>query len=141
MRCAVVDIQPSRKAHTTFNVIAFFEARMTCQSSNRLFDSFGDLMQGLARFNPLLCPLPDLSVYFGCLTILVEEVVVHAVEMSLLFTSGSICIFIPVLDFFASRILLVCEELADWYARRIRLSIWGSLLLFLGLLLFLLLSG
>src|SRR2546423_384752 len=44
MCCTVVDVQPCRKAHPTFNVVTFFEARVTCQGPDGLFDSFSYLM-------------------------------------------------------------------------------------------------
>src|SRR5436309_9550143 len=141
MCCTVVDVQTSGEAHAPFEIVAFFEPRVTRQSSDGLFDTFSYLVQSLTRLHPFLSPLPDLSVYFGCLTILVQEIVVHAVKMPLLFARGAVGIFVLVLDFFAHGVLLVCEELADWYSRRIRLSIWRSLLLLLGPLLFLLLCG
>ena len=101
MCCTVVDVQSSGEAHAPLEIVAFFESRVTRQSSDGLFDTFSYLVQSLARFHPFLCPLPDLPVYFGCLTILVQKVVVHAVKMPLLFARGAVRIFVLVLDFFA----------------------------------------
>src|SRR5262245_53682113 len=87
----------------------------------------------------LLCILADLPMDLGSITILGEEVVIHAVQIPLFLICCSIGIIILVLDNLPLRKLVVGKQGRKKNPRRLTLRLCRSLLL-LWLSLFLLLG-
>jgi hypothetical protein len=111
------------------------------QSTDRVFDSFRDLGEGLTRSDVLLRILTDLTVNLSALTVLCQEVVVHTVEVALLFVGGTVGIVVQVLADLTLGVLVVGEEIRDGDTRRLALNLGTTLLLLLRLALLLLFGG
>lgn len=137
----VVDAQPTRETHATLEVVSFLQTLMTRQSSHRLFNALCDLCQGLAGLDILLRILADLTVNLGALAVLLQEVIVHAVEIALLLVRGAIGIVVLVFDDLAFGVCVIGEEVGHGYPRRRALDLGAALLLLLGLALLLLFGG
>ena len=136
----VVNTQPARETHSTLEVITLFQALMARQRTDRIFNTLRNLRQGLTGFDVLLRILTDLTVDFGTLAVLLEPIIVHAVEIPLLLIGSAIGILILVFFNLALGELVVGEEIRDGNPGRRALHFRTALLL-LGLALFLLLSG
>lgn len=145
IRCVVsgtvVDAQTARETHTALEVVAFLKTLVTSQSTHRILDALSNLRQGLARLDGLLRILTDLTVHLGTLTVLLQEIIVHAVEITLFFVGRTVQIIILVLDDLALRILLAGEELRQRDPRGLALNFGTTLLLLLRLALLLFLGG
>ena len=135
----MVDAQPSRKANTTPNVIPLFETLMARQIPDPILNTLRDLGQSLPWLDVLLRPLPDLPVDLRSLSILGQEVVVHAVEVALLLAGRAVVVLISVLVDFTFGELPVREEVGHGHGRRrcLPFGCSGLLLLLWLLLLFL----
>ena len=140
MRRTMIKTQPARESHATLDVIALLQALMACQRTNRILDALRDLRQGLSGLDILLGILADLAVDLGALPVLLQPVIVHAVEISLLLAGGAVRILILVLDDLAFGELVIGEERRERNTRRVALHLSGALLL-LGLALLLLFRG
>ena len=143
MRSDVVQVDARGESNPAFDVVSFFQAIVTCQSSYTIFNSFRYLRQRLSRLDILLRPLSDLSVDLGTLAIVIEPVNLHTIEMSLFFVCGSIIVFISVIDDLTLWILAVWKEVGEQYSGRVALGLGdtASSLLLLWLSLFLLFCG
>lgn len=97
MSRAVVDTKTTREAHATLEVIAFFQALVTGQGTDRVFNALRNLSQGLARSNVLLRILTNLTVNLSTLAVLCQKVIVHAIEIPLLLVGGTVGILVQVL--------------------------------------------
>lgn len=141
MRSAVVEAQTAGETHATLDVVPFFQSLMTSQRADGILDPLRDFNQSLAGLDVLLRPLPDLAVRFSGLAILLKEVIVHAVEITLLLIGSPVRVLILVLANLSFRVLIVGEELGHRHAWRRCLLLLSSLLLLLRLALLLLFRG
>lgn len=138
VRRAVVDTQPAGEAHASQKVVPLLETRVAGQGTNAVLDGLRDLDQRLAGLDELLRILADLAVNLGSLAVLLQEVVVHPVEVALLLVGCAVRILVLVLDNLAFGELVVGEEGGDGDPWRFGLLLRASLLLLrLALLLFL----
>ena len=140
----MVEVQPRGKADSTFDVVAFLKAWMARQRAHTVLYALSDLREGFARLDELfLRPLPHLSVHFGTIPVVGQEVGIHAVEVTLFFGCGAVGVAANVFDFLADRVAVVGKELGEGDTWRVGLgdcACRGLLLFLLGLpLLFLLL--
>lgn len=134
----VVDTQTTRESHTTLNVITLFQTRVTSQSTNRVLNTFRDLCESLTGLNVLLGILAHLTVHLRTLTVLLQEIIVHAVQVSLLLAGRTVRVVVFVFADLALGELAVGEEGRQGDARRGALDLGATLLLLLGLALLLL---
>lgn len=134
----MVKIEARGEAHARLDGITFREAIVTDQSTDTVFDAIGDLGQRLARLDVALGPLTNLSVGFGSVTVINEEIRIEVVQVTLFLVRRSKAVLIEVLNFLALGIDLVGEEVGDQNAWGVSLGC-GSLLLLLGLSLLVLL--
>ena len=93
----MIDAKPSRKAHSSFNIVSLFQAWVARQCSHTIFDTLSNFCQGHSRLDVLLCPLPDLPMDFGSMPIFSEKIVVHAIKMTLLLVRCPEVVLITVL--------------------------------------------
>ena len=110
---AVVDAQACGEPHAAFDVVSFFKAGMARQRPYAVLDPLGDFRQSLTRFDVSLCPLPHLPVDFGTLTILLQEIIVHPVEMALLLTGGPEMVVVGVIAQLTLGVLAIGEKGGD----------------------------
>lgn len=82
---------------------------MTHQTSRTILDAINNLQQRLTRLDVSLRPLTNLTMCFGCLTVIREEVAIQVVEVTFFFAGGSISILILVFDLFALGVGIVRE--------------------------------
>lgn len=137
----MVDAQATREPHATLDVITFLQTGMAGQSAHRVFNALSDLRQGLARSDVLLCILANLAVDLGTLAVLLQEVIVHAIKVPLLFVGGAVGVVVLVLDNLSLGVLAVGEQVGHGNARRRALDFSATLLLLLRLALLLFLGG
>lgn len=137
----VVDAQTAREAHTTLEVITFLQTLVACQGTYRIFNAFRNLGQGLTGLDVLLRILADLTVDLGTLAILLQEVIVHAIEITLLLVGGAVGVIVQVFADLALGVLVIGEKVGDGDPWRGALDLGATLLLLLGLALLLLLGG
>lgn len=136
----VVNAETTRESHTSLDVVSLLQSWVAGQGANRILDALRNLRESLTRLDVLLSILADLAMDLSSLTVLLQEVVVHAVEVTLLFIGGPVGVVVLVLDNLSLRILVVREELGDRDTGRRTLDLCTSLLL-LGLALLLFLGG
>ena len=141
VRGAVVDAETAGETHTALDVVTLLQALVAGQCTDRILDALRDLRQGLAGLDVLLRILADLTVHFGTLAVLLQEVIVHAVEIALLLIGGSVRVLVLVFDDLAFGVLVVGEQVGHGNAGRRALNFSTALLLLLGLALLLLLGG
>lgn len=141
VRSTVVDTQTTWETHPALEIISFLQALVTRQGSHRVFNSFRDLCQGLTGLDILLRILADLAVDLGALAVLLQEVIVHAVEIALLLVGGAVGILVLVFHDFAFGVCVVGEEVGHRYPWWRALDLCAALLLLLGLALLLLFGG
>lgn len=142
----MVDAETGRKSNPTFDVVPFLQAPVASKSTGTIFDALCNFRQTHTRLDMGVAPFADLTVGLGTLTIFLEEVVVHAIEVSLLFIRRSIGIVILVFNLFTHRVDIIREEPADEDSWWVRLDLCAACttacsLLLLGLPLLLLLCG
>lgn len=106
---AVVDAQTAGETHATFEVVALLKTLVTGQSADGVLNTLRDLRQGLAGLDVLLRILADLTVNLGTLAILLQEVIVHAVEIAFFLVGCAIRVLILIFDDFAFGVLAVRE--------------------------------
>ena len=139
VRRTVVDTQPTRESHTTLDIVPLFQTLVAGQGTDRILNTLRNLRQGLTRLDVLLGILAHLTVHLGSLTVLLQEIIVHAVQIALFLVGCAVCVVALVFDGLALGVP-VGEEI------RHRNAGWGALdlgasLLLLGLALLLLLCG
>lgn len=138
---AVVNAETTGETHTTLEVITFLKTLVTGQGTDGFFNALRDLGEGLTRLNGLLRILTNLTVHLSSLTVLLQEVILHAVEVALLLVGGAVRILILVLDDLTLGVFLSGEQSRQGNARRRGLDLGATLLLLLGLALLLFLGG
>lgn len=114
---------------------------MTSQSPHGVLNALRNLRQSLARLDVLLCILADLTVDLSTLTVLLEEVIVYAIQVTLLLVGGTVGIVVLVFNDLAFGVLAVGEEVGDRNPWRGALNLSTTLLLLLRLPLLLLFGG
>ena len=131
----VIDTQPSRKPHSPLVAVPLFEPWMSGQGAHAVLDALCNLCETHAGLDPLLRPLAHLPVGFGAVAVVGQEVVVHAVEMTLLFVGGTIEVLANIVANLAGGIGVVGEEGGDGDAGRggLGFGAGGLLLLWLAL--------
>ena len=97
MSRAVVDTKATGETHATLEVVALFQTLVTRQSTDGVLNAFRDLGQSLARSDVLLCILTDLTVNLSTLAVLCQEIIVQAVEMTLLLVGSTVGILVQIL--------------------------------------------
>jgi hypothetical protein len=109
MSCNVVDVETGRKCHSTSDVIAFLQTKVSSQSSNTILNSVCNFRQRLPRFDILLRPLTNLSMNLCSLPVFSEKVIVNTVKVAFFLAGSTKRILIPVFDFFSLRVLAIWE--------------------------------
>ena len=79
------------------------------QRSHAVLNPLRDLRKRHARFDPPLRPLPHLSVHFRTTSVVGQEILVHAVEVSFLLAGGAEVVLIAVLAYLALGVCVVGE--------------------------------
>lgn len=110
---AVVQAEARRETHAALEVVAVLEALVARQGAHAVLDALGNLGQRHARLDVLLRPLPHLAVHLGAGAVLVQKVLVHAVQVALLLARRAEQVFIAVLLNLALGVRVVGEQLRD----------------------------
>ena len=129
MRSAVIPAQPNRKAHARNQRITLLQTLMPNQRPHAVLNRLGDVDQGHARPDCLLCILPDLTMHLGRLSVVLQKVRVEVIEVALLLVGGAVAVVVGVLDLLADGEGLACEEKLDRNGGRFCLRGWVLLLL------------
>ena len=136
----IIQAQPSWESHPSFERVSGLETLMTTQCPNAFFNLVGEFAHSDARVRDRLHVLTDLTMNFGSLAVVGQELIIHILD-SILMTefcrSGSLEVLVEnrVLDDLTLRVLVAVEDIGKCDPG------WCSLLpLFLLVVLFLLLG-
>jgi hypothetical protein len=113
----MVQTKTRRKAHSRLDVIARFNSLVSQKRTYTVLNTIGDLIECVSRFDILLSPLSNLTMYLSRFAIIVEKRRVFKLSTSLvanfLSCSTSRVKVIRIILKFTNGIILVCKELAQ----------------------------
>ncbi len=142
VRSHIVQAEPCREAHASFESIASLEGLVAGQSTHPILNRISKLIHRDAGLGYRLHVLPDLAVDFGGFAVVPQKIVVHIVdggEMADLLGCGTLQVALSVLNELTLRILLIRVQFSERQSRRTGL-LW-RLRLLLATLSFLVLLG
>lgn len=118
MSSTMIYAEPCWESHSTFDIVSLLQALMPRQRSNTVLDALRNFRQCMPGFDVLLRPLSDLSMDLCTMPVIVQEVVVHSIQMALLLVGSAEGVLIPVLANLTLGILTIWKEIRNRYSWR-----------------------